>query len=154
MLLLRHANCLVQRSPCGHVTAQKCYFLGTKSPCGNVTAQKCYFLVTKKPLRACHRSKIHFVGTKKNLRACYCSEILFSRYKKNLQACYCSEMPLSSGCSRLYCLTLHIYIYTYISHSGSTFDHVTKVVCQVLGGERMLAVTCSRIQGPGSRILD
>ena len=77
MSLLRNAICLVQKSPCGHVTAQKCYFLGTKkapvgmlllrflfwynkapagmlllrnaiclvqkSPCGHVTAQKCIF---------------------------------------------------------------------------------------------------------------
>ncbi len=35
-----------------------------KSPCGHVTAQKCLFLGTKKPMRACYCSEIQFLGTK------------------------------------------------------------------------------------------
>ena len=83
MLLIRNAFVLVQKSPRGHVTAQKCHFLGTK-----------------KPLRACHCSEMPFLGTKKApagmlllrnaslwvqkkpLRACYCSDMLFVRYEK------------------------------------------------------------------------
>ena len=98
MLLLRNANFEVQNSPCGHVAAQKCNFLGTKK-------------ATKEPLRACYCSEMLFFRYrkapagmlllrnytfkyKKKLRACYCSEMLFVRYKKNLRACYCSEIQL------------------------------------------------------------
>ncbi len=61
MSLLRNTIFEARKKPCGHVTAQKYYFLGTKkapagmlllrnaivevhkSPCGHVTAQKCDF---------------------------------------------------------------------------------------------------------------
>ena len=39
-------------------------------------------------------------------------------------------------------------VFVASSHLGPTFDHVTKVVCQVLGAERMLPVACWRIQDP------
>ena len=66
MSLLRNIIFEVRKSPCGHATAQKCYFLCQKKRnCGHATAQKNYFLGTKKPLQACH-----------------CSEMPFFRYKK------------------------------------------------------------------------
>ena len=77
MLFLRY-----EKAPAGMLLLRNAMFEVRKSPCGHITAQKYYLLGTKKTLRECH----------------------------------CSEMPLSSGCSRLDCLSPYIYIYIYIPY--------------------------------------
>ena len=54
--------------------------LGTKSPCGHATAQKCYFVGTKKPLRACYCSEMQFFRYKKAPAGM--SLLRFFRYKE------------------------------------------------------------------------
>ncbi len=82
MLLLRNALFLVQKSPCGHVTAQKCHFLGTKKPLRAYYCSEMQFVEYKKACGHVTAHKCIFLGTKKTLRACYCSEMQLFRYKK------------------------------------------------------------------------
>ena len=100
-LLLRNAICQVQKSPCGHVTAQKCYFSGSKrplrarycsemlffrfkkAPAGTPLLRNAIFQVLQKgPCGHATAQKCYFSGSKKPLRARYCSEMLFFRFKK------------------------------------------------------------------------
>ena len=100
MLLLRNAICWVHKSPCGHVTAQKCNFLGTrkplrachcsemqffrykKAPAGMLLLRNAIFEVQKSPCGHATAQKCHVLGIKKPLRTCHCSEMQLFRYKK------------------------------------------------------------------------
>ncbi len=60
MLFLRY-----EKAPAGMLLLSNAIFEVRTSPCGHVTAQKCYYLGTKKPLRACYCSEMQFLGTTK-----------------------------------------------------------------------------------------
>ena len=116
MLLLRNTIIEVQQSPWRHVTAQKCYFWGTKtplrachcsempcfrykkapagmlllrnaifqvqkSPCGHVTAQKCNFLGKNGISEQWHARRGFFVPKKLHFWAVTCPQGLFVQKK-------------------------------------------------------------------------
>ncbi len=73
-------------------TLRACYcsemqFLGTKNHCGHVTAQKCIFLGTKKPLRACYCSEMPFCRYKKAPAGMLLLRNAIFTFKKALAEC-------------------------------------------------------------------
>ena len=152
MLLLRNAIFEVRKSPCGHVTAQKYSFWGTKEPlrachcsetlflryekdpAGMLLLRNAVFEVRKSPCGHVTAQKCSFWGTKKPQRACYCSEMLFLRYDKAPAGMWTICMAIhwmytgDTGKSKVndpkvdrrdgwytdYKHIVHIYIYIYI----------------------------------------
>ncbi len=96
MSLLRNVFLFVEKRPCGHVTAQKCNFLGTKKPLRACYCSEMQFFRYKNTLagmsllrntflhtkQAPAGSEIHFLGTNKNCGHVTAQQCNF-RYKKN-----------------------------------------------------------------------